>query len=425
METTTTTTSVVPDGVTLARLYAASTPTDWEHDAEVFGEQAAILFAGQRDAREAFFRAMYDQGSWRAIELTKELTGAAAAADPEARQFTQFVEIVYAHAISQGGCDQRDLPGKNETRLWFWLFRYQQELDTASIPETLMPTKRDHAEALLRVFRDCRTPAERRERIERMAADAATTLNRSSAPTKAFCQKWGEALVIKPGAIPEARVHWRDLDLNPPRQTKAESALDRMQSLERRGNNLPPEVRAAMRAVLAVFRDDRHVLAVVNEEDEIQGLLCRQKLIWGFMEEQRTRAVGGRGKRLPRPLVTAVIANGPDWLWEELRQEQVDWANDYSTLRRYCQAMLTIPPWGRKKAVTEWVPPVFPTQAAAERATELSRLQGLLPGGLRMVAVPLEAVQQLNHEGLVGRNVEAVIDRIPLTVEAEAVAVGA
>ena len=410
---------VVSETVSIAALYGAQTKLGWEIDAEVFGEQAALLFAGQRDQREAFFRAMYEQGSWRSIELTNELTGAGAKADPEARQWAQFVRLVYAHATEQQQVEPKDLPSSNEIRLWYWLFRYQGELASANVPATLQPTKRDHAEALLTVFSDCRTPAARRDRLERMNEGMAKTKDANSPPTKAICMKWGGALVVKPQTLPVARVHWRDLGMNPPRQGRAEAALEAVQAMTGRANNLPPEIATALRKLVAVFRDDRHLLVVVNGSDEIEGVLCRQKLLWGFMEEVRGRTVGKRGARAAEPKVTAVISNGDEWQWMEPDAEQIGWANDYATLRRHAYSVIGFPPVGRKDAVAEWAIPVFPSQAAADRATEISRLQGLLPDGLRLVGVPLETVQRLvaTDSPLLGRNVECVIDGIPLAEE--------
>lgn len=376
----------------------------WALDAEGYAEQATTLFLGQRKAREEFFREMWHHAAWREMPLLKpELTGAASNADVDARRWCQFVRLVYSRTE---GVEPEDLPGPSEQHDWYWLFQYQAELEPLDVPSQLLPQNKSQARVLRKVFRDCGTPTARRDRYQHIVEDVVKSKRGEVTKLTADdLKKWGTKLVVKADPLPIARQSWRDLDINPPPQAKVESVLDQVNRLVRGDRNYPPEVVSVLRKLVDTFRDNRHLMVVVDDAGIVQGLLVRRRQYWGVMDEYRTRDRGKRGARGTQPYARWFTSLLPHWEVCDTTEDLVSQALDFKLWKRaWCTAF---PPYGRADKMSAPNAVVMPNASQAER---------LINGTThyKLAAVPVVSVQRFLNAGLSieGRHWEDVADLV-------------
>lgn len=375
----------------------------WVIDAEGYAELATTLFLGQRKAREEFFREMWQHAAWRDMPLLKpELTGAASNADQNARKWCQFVRLVYSRTE---GVEPTDLPGPSEQHDWYWLFQYQEELGLLAVPETFLPQNKSQARMLRKVFKDCGTPTARRDRYQTIVEDITKSKEGTSRLTADDLKKWGSQLVVKPDPIPIARQSWRELDINPPPQAKVESLLDQVNRLVRGDKNYPPEVQSLLRKLVNTFRDNRHLMVVINDAGIVQGSLVRMRQYWGIMDEYRNRDRGPRGARTVTPYARWFTSLLPHWDMWETKKWLVDQALDFKLWKR--EHCTLFPPNARTDNIAAPNAVVMPNASQAERMINTVT-------HYKLAAIPVVSVQRFLNAGISieGRHWEDVADLV-------------
>ena len=382
-------------------------------DIETWTRRAAELFVGQAQARARFFNDLFVHGEWRQLKLQKpELTGAVSEADKGSRQYAQFVRLVFAKAADLGA-DDNDLPNRSEVFEWYWLAHYRWVLQlSAVIPENFLPCKRSQVRPLRQMFRDCHSNSEVRIRMEQMVEDIAAhtsphkplAKNELLNPLTAHkISKWGTPLAAKSSPIPTARKAWRELAVLPPRQAKAAKVLDDLNVYASR-QSLSPDLTKVIRAVIATFTDDRHVLVVVDGEGLVTGLFVQLRHIFGAAVPKMRQSVKGRKAGASARWVFGLL---PKWDVMTATLELAKAASDYRDWAARTRRDLGTWPPDRADEVTRQYPLVFADASQAERYARRTN-------SVSLRAVPLVSVVKFLQDDLhiEGRYWEDVADEV-------------
>ncbi len=377
--------------------------------------RASKVFAAQRKARQAFFKNVFENTSWRWTKLEKmDLSGAAASADLDSRRFHAFMRQAFAMALASGEVSECDLPNRDEIYEYYWLFVFQTEWecaetsgdDDSKTDEQHRPVTRSHAKALKQCVQDCDSSSDRVFRFREMQENI-TGRDASQPLTARMIKRLGSQLVVKPDLYDfrQRPKQWRDLETHRPTQSKANDALDQLHRTLSAGN-LPDAAAKAIRKAIAVFSDDRQIMLAVDGEGLVVGGLARTRHYYGFMEQFRTRERGPRGGRGTTGMPVHIFKLNPEWSVVPVDVQLIEWADSFKAFRDNFK--VSPPPDFNDNVLIESLV-VMPNQSKA-----LDHIQHASKVGFTLQPVPLPTIKKwlVRGEDITGRHWEDVADEV-------------
>ena len=400
-------------------------------DVTAYALKLLELNAVCRQARQMYFQQIFDDELWKNERIPETLTGAASEADADSRRWTQYFGHIFRRAmtIARQSSDamlvpeDEDVPTKTELYEWFWLFTYRSRYanDCKALPE-----RRSHVRPIRKLLSRCRTQAEEDSAFKTLMTDMAQD-DVAVPVTQARLVEFTTRLLPKQPKLETAQHHWKDLEAAPPRRSKAEAALDELRRVSYR-QSIPADVRKAIATVIRTFADDRRLIVMVDADDRIEALLCRNRVLgssWMRARERgykrkRSGIIGrpsGSDKRITITLADEMLENA--WTDEPFTAELIAGAADYAVFRQRVIDVLATVGGGDGDAyemLMEPHPLVFASEQAAEHFLA-EPPKALMDRSLRSVS--LVSVQRFLHNGCdpVGALLDDVVDEVFETVE--------